>query len=168
MSDDLKAITLTNKIISNQRPRVLLIDEVDVFFTKEFYGNVYQPSLNLSDPSIVNLIKYIWKQRKSGITLRKLKEAEEFKVCCKKFGEWKKLIAEACKDMLSELKNFEAHEYCVKDDKISYTEQHITVFDTVYGYKTLFAYFLEHQKVFFLLWLKNIRNVRVESLSQKF
>jgi len=85
--------------------------------------------------------------RKSGLNLRKLKEADEFNACCKRFGEWKKLIVEACKDMLSELKNFETHEYCVKDDKISYTEQHITVFDTVYGYKTLFAYFLEHQKV---------------------
>jgi hypothetical protein len=47
------------------RPRVLLIDEVDVFFSKDFYGNSYRPSLNLSDKTINDLISLIWKERKN-------------------------------------------------------------------------------------------------------
>ena len=50
---------------SSIRPRVLLIDEVDVFFSKDFYGNSYRPSLNLTDKTIKDLIWYIWKERKN-------------------------------------------------------------------------------------------------------
>ena len=48
--------------------------------------------------------------------------------------------------MLADLKTFESHDYVAKDDKIGYKEQDNIVFDTSYGYKTLFAYFLEHEK----------------------
>jgi hypothetical protein len=29
----------------NTRAKILLIDEVDVFFSREFYGNIYTPSI---------------------------------------------------------------------------------------------------------------------------
>ena len=48
------------------RPRVLLIDEVDVFFSKDFYGNSYRPSLNLMDKTIRDLVSHIWKERKNA------------------------------------------------------------------------------------------------------
>ena len=48
------------------RPRVLLIDEVDVFFSKDFYGNYYRPSLDLRDKTITDLITFIWKERKNS------------------------------------------------------------------------------------------------------
>jgi hypothetical protein len=48
-----------------KRPNILLIDEVDVFFSKDFYGNTYSPSASLRDPTINELIKYIWSQRKN-------------------------------------------------------------------------------------------------------
>ena len=41
----------------------MLIDEVDVFFSKDFYGNVYTPSASLSDPTITNLLDYVWEKR---------------------------------------------------------------------------------------------------------
>ncbi|CAG9315963.1 unnamed protein product [Blepharisma stoltei] len=43
----------------NERPKILLIDEVDVFFTKSFYGNIYRPLAKLKDPTINNLTDYI-------------------------------------------------------------------------------------------------------------
>ena len=51
---------------SLKRPRVLLIDEVDVFFSKDFYGNSYRPSLNLTDKTINDLMWFIWKERKNA------------------------------------------------------------------------------------------------------
>ena len=48
--------------------------------------------------------------------------------------------------MLADLKTFESHDYVPKDDKIGYKEQDNIVFDTSYGFKTLFAYFLENEK----------------------
>jgi hypothetical protein len=56
------------------------------------------------------------------------------------------LVEEAAKDMLSDIKTFESHDYVVKEDKIGYKEQDNIIFNAVFGYKTLFAYFLEHEK----------------------
>lgn len=77
-----------------------------------------------------------------------LKETSEFSTCIERFGsQWEGLIEEAAKDMLYELKTFESgHEYVVMNDKIGYKEQDNTVFDISYGYKTLFAYFMENER----------------------
>ena len=48
--------------------------------------------------------------------------------------------------MLSDLKTYEKHDYVAKEDKIGYKEQDNVVFDTSFGYKTLFAYFFENEK----------------------
>ena len=47
-----------------KRVKILLIDEVDVFFSREFYGNLYTPSVSLRDPTIIALANYIWENRK--------------------------------------------------------------------------------------------------------
>jgi hypothetical protein len=80
------------------------------------------------------------------LSLKFITDSKEFKSCSQRFTEWTSLINEACKDMLADLKTFESHDYIAKDDKIGYKEQDNIVFDTSYGYKTLFAYFIEHEK----------------------
>ena len=40
------------------RPKVLLIDEVDVFLSDKFYGGTYTPSVYLKDPSIKSIIRF--------------------------------------------------------------------------------------------------------------
>ncbi|MBX9585798.1 MAG: hypothetical protein K2X50_00940 [Gammaproteobacteria bacterium] len=132
------------KILSN-RPKILLIDEVDVFFSKEFYGKTYTPSATLSDPTIAGLTDLIWKERDS-ITIRKLKATSQFKACCDKYKNWEFLIEEACKDMLNDVKSFISHDYLVIGDKIGYKVQDTIVFNMLEGYKTLFAYYYEKDK----------------------
>ncbi|CAF4456988.1 unnamed protein product [Rotaria sp. Silwood2] len=56
-----------------ERAKILLIDEVDIFFSRDFYGNVYTPSASLRDPTITSLISYIWTQRKSNLNLNQIK-----------------------------------------------------------------------------------------------
>ena len=41
------------------RPKVLLIDEVDVFLSEKYYGGLYSPSVYLKDPLIKNLLDEI-------------------------------------------------------------------------------------------------------------
>ncbi|CAF3308048.1 unnamed protein product [Rotaria sp. Silwood2] len=48
--------------------------------------------------------------------------------------------------MLSDVNNFESHDYVVSQDKIGYIEQDNIVYNVVYGYKTLFAYHCKHEK----------------------
>lgn len=130
---------------SVQRAKILLIDEVDVFFSKEFYGNLYTPSVTLQDPTITALANYIWENRKLKLTLNGVTATPEYQACCRKFQNWEPLIAEAVKDMLYDVINFESHDYYVSQDKIGYIEQDNIVFDIVYRYKTLFAYYFEQE-----------------------
>jgi hypothetical protein len=45
---------------SNEMPRVLMIDEVDVFFSKEFYNRVYVPIAQIRHQKISYLLDHIW------------------------------------------------------------------------------------------------------------
>lgn len=128
------------------RVKILLIDEVDVFFSREFYGNIYTPSISLRDPSITSLVNLIWTQRKSKLTLTEIRQTAEYRACCNRYSDWELLINEAIKDMLVDVQNFQSHDYIVKNDRIAYKEQDNIVWNAVYGYKTLFAYYYEHEK----------------------
>ncbi|CAF3383520.1 unnamed protein product [Rotaria socialis] len=129
-----------------KRAKILLIDEVDVFFSRDFYGNIYTPAATLKDPTITSLVNYIWTQRNSKLNLNKINETQQYKDCCARFPKWELLIQEAIKDMLSDVNSFESHNYNVKEDKIGYIEQDNIIYNVVYGYKTLFAYYFEHEK----------------------
>ena len=50
--------------------RILLIDEVDVFFSKELFGNTYRALSNIKDETITQLIEYIWATRKDNMNLK--------------------------------------------------------------------------------------------------
>ncbi|RNA15556.1 helicase carboxy-terminal domain [Brachionus plicatilis] len=125
--------------------QVLLIDEVDIFFNKDFLGNFYIPLATLKHQSISQLLKKIWQERHQ-IDLKQLKETDEFKECQKVFSNWMDLLNECFKDVLADLKNFELHQYKVTNDKISYMEHGELKMNIVYGYRTLFAYFNEHER----------------------
>ena len=125
-----------------QRPKILLIDEVDVFFS-DFYGSLYTPLARLKDPTILNLINYIWTHRQEKLSAKFLETTAEYEACRVRFSHWDFLIKEAIKDMIADVDNFK-HVYLIQDDKIGYKEQDGISFDVVYGYKTMFAYFHEH------------------------
>ena len=52
--------------------RILLIDEVDVFFGEGFYGNTYNPVAKLQNPELIALFKYIWNNRNNYISFNNL------------------------------------------------------------------------------------------------
>ncbi|KAL4445289.1 hypothetical protein ABPG74_022102, partial [Tetrahymena malaccensis] len=127
------------------RPRILLIDEVDIFFSPQFYGNVYTPLARLKHPTIEQLTDYIWQKRKSNLTFIQLKNSSEFQNCCKQFIGWQNLLEEALKDMIADLQNYE-HEYEITiDGRIGYKEQDGISFNISFGYKTLFAHYKEYE-----------------------
>jgi hypothetical protein len=134
------------KAAEMKRPRILLIDEVDVFFSKDFYGNAYNPCLLLKDATISKLIDLIWKEKR-GLDIDKIKSSPEYTNCLARFSEWKGLLEEAITDMISELSLFKENknDYVVKNDTIGYKEQDSISYSVKYGYKTLFAYLQEHE-----------------------
>ena len=50
------------------RPQILLIDEVDVFFSESFFGNTYMPQAQIDGKEVEALTDYIWLKRKNGLT----------------------------------------------------------------------------------------------------
>lgn len=52
--------------------KILLIDEVDVFFDREFYGATYDPSTYIKDPKVNTIMQYIWDNREDSNKLRQI------------------------------------------------------------------------------------------------
>jgi hypothetical protein len=44
----------------NRVNRVLVIDEVDVFFDENYFGKLYAPGVAIDSPEVRKLIKFIW------------------------------------------------------------------------------------------------------------
>lgn len=132
----------------NKRPRVLLIDEVDVFFKSDFYGNVYTPFASLKHASINKLVQTIWSKRKNQpLSFEKdIKPEQAYQDCCSAFQGWEELLTEAVKDMISDVCTFEDHGYIVDGDKIGYKDQDKIAYNITYGYKTVFAYLYENER----------------------
>ena len=61
------------------RPRILLIDEVDVFFSSDFYGKTYNPGITFKAPEIVTIMKAIWAANKGrSITIEAIQGMPEY------------------------------------------------------------------------------------------
>jgi hypothetical protein len=57
------------KSFSKDRPQILLIDEVDVFFSENFFGNTYMPQAEIKGPEVGALTDYIWHNKDKKLTI---------------------------------------------------------------------------------------------------
>ncbi|ETO16643.1 hypothetical protein RFI_20696, partial [Reticulomyxa filosa] len=105
------------------RSKILLIDEVDVFFTS---------SAAVWHDTITKLIDFIWENRGSSLKLKNVKQSNQYNA--------------SIKNMLISVQNFLSHGYQVSNDKIGYKEQYGISYNTRYGYNILFAYYHEHEQ----------------------
>ena len=53
---------LFKNLLSTERsePTILIIDEVDVFFDEEYFGNSYCPSIDLKGENVSTFLNYVW------------------------------------------------------------------------------------------------------------
>ena len=73
----LKDSPIKTKNKDNVKKRVILIDEVDVFFSKEFFNMSYVPVAKIKHEKVSNLLDYVWETRGEKITpFKKLKESK--------------------------------------------------------------------------------------------
>ena len=126
------------------RPKVLLIDEVDVFLSEKFYGGTYTSSVCLNDPAIKALLDSIWKN-KTLKTLDQIKALPAYNSCVTKYSNWIFLFDDVIKDMLAALKSFQSSTYIVQNDRIVYVEGESVVDNVVRSYDTIWAYYHEHE-----------------------
>ena len=66
IADFFTGTTFFNNNEIQKNPTILLIDEADVFFNKEFYGQCYRPSITLRSENISKLLQYVWVQTRNN------------------------------------------------------------------------------------------------------
>lgn len=128
-------------IVKKNREKILLVDEVDVFFAKEFFGRYYTPSTSITHECIENLATFVW-QNRNDITVAQLKSSPEFQVCLKELPKLEKILEYNAIDMVNSVKNFK-HSYVLQNGRIGYVLPEGISFKANYGWKTIFAYFYE-------------------------
>jgi len=139
-----------SKSSGSKRPKILLIDEVDVFFSRDFYGANYNPSVILRSPEISAILEYIWKNR-TRVTLSEVKKLSEYKTVSDQYRNISRIIDNAILRMVDQCKNFNEPPYdCVKNEfgqtVIGYREGGSVNTSIQHGYKTCFAYLYERDR----------------------
>ena len=138
---------------TDMKPRILLIDEVDVFFNKEFYANIYKPYAKLCSSEITALVKEMWDVHKSGVkgalNFFGIKKWPLYTNCLVKYQGWEYFIEETVKRMVGDLRAFDGpgHVYHVdcERNRIGYKDHDSIVYNINVGYQTMYAYFKEHE-----------------------
>jgi hypothetical protein len=104
----------------SNRKRVLLIDEVDVFFKKDFYGSSYRPLATLQSKSFADLVKYAWELHGKGrCTFAMLQRAHAYTELLGQYAQYADIVVERIKQMVVDLRNLGTHEYLVCDGRIA-------------------------------------------------
>ena len=145
---DLSGINIQNPNNPLQRPKVLIVDEVDVFLSDQFYGGTYQPSCWIKSDVIVSLFDQIWTENKAlpSFTVYSISRMSTFRECAAKYSNHVYILEEAIKDMITTLKSYDKGTYFVKDDKIAYVDGENITSNVAFGYNTVWQYYLEHEK----------------------
>jgi hypothetical protein len=72
----LKDSQLNVKPLPSAKKRVILIDEVDVFFSKDFYNKVYVPVAQIKHEKVSKLLDFMWQNKDDkSFTLKKIKSS---------------------------------------------------------------------------------------------
>jgi energy-coupling factor transporter ATP-binding protein EcfA2 len=134
-----------------ERAKILLIDEVDVFFSNNFYGELYCPAACIKLPNVSTLAKAVWaaKNPKSTVSMADGDRAIADAVTALKadLSGWEFLVDSAVQKMLQDIKQFDQPNYIVNTALgIGYTVQDTVKYDVLYDYRTLFAYFHENER----------------------
>ncbi|KAL4469878.1 hypothetical protein ABPG72_011099 [Tetrahymena utriculariae] len=157
LRDQLKLIIEDNKKsqqISNQyiKKDILIIDEVDNLFHKDFITKTYPIACTYTNQSIKQLFWLIW--HKKNIDLETVKESQEYKQLFDQNPFLTKLqdfFDQRIQSMLSDLKKFESHKYDIyfnaekSEKQICYLTPYGPEINIVKGYLTSFAHIAEYE-----------------------
>ena len=137
---------------NNATGRVLLVDEMDVFFNPNLYLSSYRPSASIKGTEVTAFIKMLWAVYKSGdifaIQKGNVIRWPVYVACLEKYLGWEFFIESSLDELLSGLQHFDKphHKYHFDSatGRIGYKEFDGISYSIHYSAWTLFAYFKEH------------------------
>eukprot|EP00759_Apiculatamorpha_spiralis_P009237 PhF_6_TR15962/c3_g1_i5/m.24898 len=130
--------SVTKTVTSTKR--VLLIDEVDVFFSKRFYGRTYNPCVTLKHPTINALIQAVFANRGKGAY--NVLTSPEYVAVKTQFPHIEELLKHSAEAMVKNASDFgtPAYKYEPSQKRIGYKRDELFDTNIVYPNKTVFAY----------------------------
>lgn len=137
---------------TTKRPRILLIDEVDVFFSDNFLGNTYNPSGRFLSDETRAIMTHIWENRASHLQLSSIQSLPAYKqLLTHCYPEAVPLIDQQVQLMLVDVKQFNDPPYEIVDKGngqklLGYKDLDAVNTTTKYRYRTAFAYLYESRR----------------------
>eukprot|EP00808_Paulinella_micropora_P009073 g28382.t1 len=131
-------------------PKILLIDEVDVFLSNDFFSSTVNPAERLTHESFFQFMGYVWANRADTSQLHPdlLRRNPHLQTFLQAYPGAEYIIDIHLMDMLSALQNFKEPKYSLTKTEAGQVLIGYEKFGTVhtevnYGYKTQWAYFHE-------------------------
>jgi hypothetical protein len=134
------------------KKRILLVDEVDVFFSSSFYGETYNPVVPLQLGCIAELQRKAWSMRSGDfeLILPALKAIDAYKTLMHTFPRIERLLEGQLKKMIRDLEAWKSggrdeayRAYKIIDGKVAYKSGVSYDTNISFGYVTLWTYFHE-------------------------
>mmetsp|Transcript_12850 Transcript_12850/g.19234 ORF Transcript_12850/g.19234 Transcript_12850/m.19234 type:complete len:1061 (-) Transcript_12850:89-3271(-) len=142
---------LSDDILSLDRTEILLVDEVDVFFGSEFYGQTYNQVAQLKEPEIADILNHIWIANKRGERKQRLADIRAlpaYSHLLTKFDGFKYILDSEISLMIDQVRRVDEEPYYLdrNTDRIGYKVMDSISYEVTYGYRTVFAYLQEADK----------------------
>ncbi|KAL7557638.1 hypothetical protein ACA910_001243 [Epithemia clementina (nom. ined.)] len=127
---------------------ILLVDEVDIFFGPEFYGQTYNQVVQIQEPAVETILRQIWEANKAGgsrLRLGDIQKTKAYQTLLQKLPGFDFLVDSEISAMLNEVDLVDEEPYYVDKEfgQIGYKVMDSVNFDATYGYRTVFAYLKE-------------------------
>jgi Mg-chelatase subunit ChlD len=152
-TDNLKTDPATQN--PSNRPRILLIDEVDVFLSPSFYQETYNVNVQLATSEITELMHFIWAQSEvstAALDITTIATSPEYNHFLNKFSpKWSFLLKLAVLEMIDavnivkEKKETPAF-FNEQTNRIGYQQDDDYSYNRIVGYETIFLYFREYKE----------------------
>ncbi|KAL3941494.1 MAG: hypothetical protein SGBAC_004163 [Bacillariaceae sp.] len=155
----LTRLLLSGKLFSNSRGRrqqghskeeILLVDEVDVFFGKDFYGKTLNQATSLAFPEAAEIMNMIWDDFKCDgeMRLSDLQNFKAYKLLQRKLKGFEDVLDSEISKMLRDVRRIDFRPYVLDkiNQRIGYKKLDSVSYHTMYGYLTAFAYLREYDQ----------------------
>jgi len=142
------ATSATKSLLRNE---ILLVDEVDVFFGADFYGQTYNQVAQLREPEIADILNHIWIANKRNSKRQRLADIQSlpaYSQLLAKMSRFKFLIDAEISLMIDQVRKVDEEPYFLdrETDRIGYRVMDSISYEATYGYRTVFAYLQEAER----------------------
>ena len=131
---------------------ILLVDEVDVFFGSNFYGQTYNQVAQVREPEVATILQQIWNANKRGGRRQRLADVQATPAYVQllvKLPRYAFLLDNEISLMLDQVRRVDeepAYHLDPSSDRIGYKVMDTISYEATYGYRTVFAYLKEADK----------------------